>query len=178
MKNKIEISKLLSLVLRHKPETIGIMLDENGWCNVNELLEKLNENGYSLDFETLKIVVDTNSKKRFVIDEIEGKIRANQGHSLNIDLGLEKVSPPDVLYHGTADRFVDSILKSGLLKGERHDVHLSLDLETALNVGKRHGKPVVFIVDSKQMFEDGLEFKVSGNEVWLTDYVPAKYLKI
>ena len=177
-KRNIKISKFLSLVLRHKPETIQIQLDENGWVNVNELIEKLNNYGKAIDFEILKYVVETNSKKRFAFNDDKTKIRASQGHSLQIDLNYEPIKPPNELYHGTSQRFLDSILKSGIEKRNRQHVHLSSDIETALKVGQRHGKPVILKIQTAKMHMDGHKFYLSENNVWLTDYVPVEYIKI
>ena len=173
-KNNIKTtSKFLSLILRHKPQTIGLKLDENGWADIDELIEK--SKNRNLTRELLDEVVEQNDKKRFIIDA--NKIRANQGHSINIDLELKAVRPPDVLYHGTATRFLESIMKEGLTKQKRQHVHLSKELDTAINVGKRHGKVVILELDTKKMFEEGYEFYLSENGVWLTDVVPNKYLK-
>lgn len=171
------ISKFLSLVLRHKPETIGIELDQNGWTDVNMLLEKSNSNGIQLDNETLKYIVETNSKKRFAFNETFDRIRASQGHSVEIELDYTSQKPPEILFHGTADKSVQSIFESGLQKQNRQQVHLSADLETAIKVGQRHGKPFVFKVLAEQMYNDKFEFFISDNGVWLTDNVPTKYLK-
>jgi putative RNA 2'-phosphotransferase len=172
-----KISKFLSLVLRHQPETIGIKLDENGWVDVDELLKKSGVAGVKLDFETLKHIVATNNKKRFAFNDISDKIRASQGHSIAIELGCEPQVPPEILYHGTAISNVNSILSAGLEKRQRQHVHLSKDTETAIKVGSRHGKPVIFEVASLQMHNDGFKFFLSENGVWLTDLVPARYLK-
>lgn len=174
--NNENISKFLSLVLRHKPETIGIDLDENGWTNVQILIEKLNQNNFTVDLETLKNIVATNNKKRFAFNQDNSLIRANQGHSISIELGLKEQMPPDVLLHGTAERFAESILKTGLIKQQRQHVHLSTNIETAKSVGARHGKPIIFEIAAKKMFEDGFIFYVSDNGVWLTDNVPVKYI--
>lgn len=172
-----KLSKFLSLILRHKPDTIGIKLDDSGWTDVDSLISKMNDYGISIDLETLILLVETNNKKRFAFNQNQTKIRANQGHSVNIELGYKAKMPPETLYHGTGNKSVKSILKKGIEKRKRHHVHLSLDIETALNVGRRHGKPVVFEILSKQMFEDGFEFFLSKNGVWLTDNVPVKYLR-
>lgn len=171
------LSKFLSLVLRHKPETIGITLDENGWTEVSILIEKINASGTVLTLPILKHVVDTNSKKRFTLNETSDKIRASQGHSVEVDLGYTSQQPPAVLYHGTTVKFVDVILMEGLQKQKRHHVHLSADKETAINVGQRHGVPVVFEVMAAQMSASGFEFFRSDNGVWLTDHVPSVYLR-
>lgn len=170
-------SKFLSLVLRHKPEEIGLLLDENGWVSVDELIEKINAKGNTLDKHLLETIVDTNDKKRFAFNVDKTKIRASQGHSIEIDLDIQPIEPPAVLYHGTATRFVESIMQQGLQKQQRQHVHLSEKLETATAVGARHGKPIILIVDAKQMHEDGLLFYKSENNVWLTDYVATKYIK-
>jgi putative RNA 2'-phosphotransferase len=180
MKTEKEInnlSKFLSLILRHKPEVIGIQLDENGWVSTKLLLQKCNQHNHKIDFETLKIIVETNNKKRFSFSVNFEKIRANQGHSLNIELGYLPTKPPRILYHGTAERNVNSILLYGLDKRNRHHVHLSQDIETAINVGKRYGIPFVFEIFSEKMYNDKFEFFVSENGVWLTENVPAKYIK-
>ncbi|MEZ5008488.1 MAG: RNA 2'-phosphotransferase [Chitinophagales bacterium] len=169
-------SKFLSLVLRHKPETIGITLSEKGWVDTKILIQKMNEIGREIDFETLSFIVETNNKKRFAFNEDKSKIRASQGHSLDINLGYVEKIPPERLYHGTAQKNIDSIFKIGLEKRNRHQVHLSSDIESAYKVGQRHGKPVVLIVLAKKMCEDGFKFFESENKVWLTDSVPVKYL--
>lgn len=176
-KNEIHISRFLSLVLRHQPETIGIQLDQNGWTYVTELIEKSNNYGVKFDRQTLNHIVDTNSKKRFAFNETFDKIRASQGHSIEIELGYINQKPPEILFHGTAEKFVQSILDTGLEKRNRQHVHLSSDLETANKVGQRHGKPFIFKVLAEQMYNDNFQFYISDNGVWLTDNVPTKYLK-
>lgn len=175
--NNKKISKFLSLVLRHKPETIGLDLDENGWAETQVLLEKLANNNKNIDFKTLEEVVADNDKKRFAFNADKTKIRASQGHSIKVELGYATVEPPEMLFHGTATRFLDSIQKQGLLKGNRHQVHLSKDMDTATNVGGRHGKVVVLKVKALEMHKAGFEFFVSENQVWLTDQVPVEYLE-
>lgn len=170
------ISKYLSLVLRHKPQIIGIKLDEHGWTDVTTLLVKLNSRGYQLDLDQLRYVVATNNKKRFAFNSDESLLRASQGHSVNVQLGYAEKKPPEFLYHGTAKRFVDAIRVEGLKKMNRHQVHLSADEQTALAVGSRHGKPVVLIIRAGDMAADGYVFYQSENGVWLTDHVPAAYL--
>ena len=177
-KQLTHISKFLSLVLRHQPETIGIQLDSNGWADVNELIEKSNTNGITIDKETLHHIVETNSKKRFAFNDTLDKIRASQGHSVEIALGYENQKPPEILYHGTNLQVVQSILDKGIEKQSRQHVHLSNDLETAVKVGQRHGKPLVFKVLAEQMYNVNFQFYISDNGVWLTDYVPAKYLQL
>ncbi|MCW4469693.1 RNA 2'-phosphotransferase [Flavobacterium sp. MFBS3-15] len=176
-KDTKQISKFLSYVLRHKPEAIGLTLDANGWADVTVLLEKMHKHGTKIDMELLNHVVDTNSKKRFSFNDAKDRIRASQGHSLEIELGYEPLAPPEILYHGTAGHNVEAILKEGIRKGNRHHVHLSLDKATATNVGGRHGKPVILEVLALQMHNDGYEFFLSENGVWLTDGVPAGYIK-
>lgn len=176
-KESTRISKFLSLVLRHKPETIGIQLDENGWVTVDMLLKQLGTHGHPVSKEILDHVVATNTKKRFAYNDDETKIRANQGHSVEVDLNYTPLQPPAILYHGTAERSLESIFKTGLEKKNRHHVHLSTDVSTALAVGSRYGKPVLLTVAAGEMYTDGYNFYVSDNNVWLTDHVPVKYLK-
>ncbi len=171
------ISKFLSLVLRHKPETIGIELDQNGWADVDTLLKYSNSYGIKFDKEILKHIVETNSKKRFAFNETFDRIRASQGHSIEIELGYTSQKPPVILYHGTSEKSVQSILDTGLEKQSRQQVHLSADIETAIKVGQRHGKTFVFRVLAEQMYKDKFEFFYSANGVWLTDTVPTKYLE-
>ena len=174
---KKSLGKYISLILRHKPEAIGITLDEHGWADVKELLEGISKTR-RITFEELDEIVRTNNKQRYSFNGDKTKIRANQGHSVNVDVELKKLAPPDFLYHGTASKFAASILKQGLLPGTRLYVHLSSDKDTALNVGSRHGKPIVFLVDSRRMSADGISFFKSENGVWLTKSVPAEYLRI
>lgn len=163
-----KLSKKLSYVLRHKPDSIGLELDSEGWGSVDFILDKL-----GMDTDVLQNVVDTNNKKRFEFNEDKTKIRARQGHSINVDLGYNPVTPPDVLYHGTSDKAYHRFIKtSGLSKMRRHHVHLSLDVETAKNVGARHGKPVVLAIDAKAMQAAGYKFYKTDNDVWLVDNVP------
>ena len=169
-------SKFLSLVLRHKPRIIGIKLDKNGWVSIPMLLTALAAHGHSINRKQLETLVEMNDKKRFVIDS--DRIRANQGHSIDVELGLRPVAPPDMLYHGTATRFLDSILKQGLRKINRRHVHLSSDIDTATKVGQRHGKPVILRIDARTMFENGITFYRSENGVWLVDRVQKKYLEV
>lgn len=169
-------SKRLSLILRHRPESVGIKLDENGWANVHELISALNRNGAQIDLAMLELIVSDNPKKRFEFDDSETLIRARQGHSIAIDLGYEATTPPDRLYHGTADRFLDSIFAEGLKKQQRHHVHMSTDIDLMMEVGRRHGKAVLLEVNAEEMKRDGYDFFVTDNQVWLTDRVPAKYL--
>jgi putative RNA 2'-phosphotransferase len=173
---KKKISKFLSLILRHQPETIHLQLDENGWADVNELIAKSAKARMHFTIEELDEVVETNNKKRFAFNEDKTRIRASQGHSIEIDLDLIPQQPPEFLYHGTAQNNVSSILEKGIEKRNRQHVHLSIDKETATNVGMRHGKPVILTISTGKMFEDGIEFYLSKNEVWLTDFVDANYI--
>lgn len=172
----VRISKFLSLVLRHRPEEVGIKLDREGWVSVSELLRAFEASGFPLTHEELQEVVSKNDKQRFSFNQDGSFIRANQGHSINVELGYEPVTPPPVLYHGTAERSLPSIKREGLLKGRRHHVHLSELRETALAVGKRYGKPVVLSVASGEMHRDGHQFFRSANGVWLTAHVPVRYI--
>lgn len=172
------ISKFLSLILRHQPETIGLDLDTQGWANVDELIEKAHQHGKQLSRDRIVDVVTNNDKQRFSLSEDGLKIRANQGHSLTVDLALIAKQPPDVLYHGTATRFLDAILAEGLKPLARQHVHLSHDKEMAIKVGQRHGKPVVLEVAALMMQQDGYTFYLSDNQVWLTAHVPADYLAV
>lgn len=172
----IKFSKFLSYVLRHKPEEIGLNLDHNGWAHIDELITCAKKENYSLSYDFIQEVVKKDNKKRFIISECETKIRANQGHSIDIDLGLNPVKPPEILYHGTASRFLKSIMKQGLISGSRQYVHLSKDENTAVNVGKRHGIPIVLTIDAQLMYEDDHLFYISDNGIWLTKKVEKKYL--
>jgi putative RNA 2'-phosphotransferase len=174
--NLKHISKFMSLVLRHKPEEIGLALDENGWANVDELIDKLNKKGIKADLSVINQVVETNNKKRFAFNEDQTKIRASQGHSITVELNLEKKIPPAILYHGTAVKHLDSILNSGLQKQSRQHVHLSATAETAKAAGGRHGKPVILLINAQAMYEAGFIFYLSENNVWLTDAVPIEYI--
>lgn len=174
-KNDKKISKFLSLVLRHKPEEIGLTLDDNGWADVAELLKKA-KGHYTFSLEDLQRVVADNDKQRFAFSEDGKRIRANQGHSIEVDLALTVATPPPLLYHGTATRFLDSIMKEGLKAMDRHDVHLSELFDTAVAVGTRHGKPVVLEIDAERMHNDSIEFRKSANGVWLTPHIDPKYI--
>jgi putative RNA 2'-phosphotransferase len=175
-KENIRISKFLSLVLRHQPETINIQLDANGWTDIDFLLEKMNEHGFVINKDILRHVVETNSKKRFALSEDGRKIRASQGHSVEVELGYQPQKPPAILYHGTAETSIASIFKTGLEKRSRHHVHLSAEEATAINVGQRYGKPVVLKVHAEEMVQAGFQFYLSENGVWLTDHVPVNYI--
>ena len=171
-----KISKFLSFVLRHKPEAIHLTLDEQGWASVAELIEKAQPQ-ITLTPELIKQVVADNDKQRFSLSDDEQLIRANQGHSINVDLQLTPKQPPDVLYHGTASRFLESIMAEGLKPGQRQYVHLSGDTETATQVGQRYGKPVVLVIDAKAMYQQDMEFFQAENGVWLTDLVPSEFIE-
>lgn len=169
-------SKFISLILRHKPEFIGISLDEHGWASVDELIAGVNKTR-SLDMEILERIVAEDEKQRYSFNEDKTLIRANQGHSIPVDVELEDVCPPEVLYHGTGEKYTSSIDKQGLIPKSRLYVHLSDDEETARKVGQRHGKPVIYTVKSGEMHRDGILFYRSLNGVWLTKAVPVKYLE-
>ncbi len=177
MKDRVKASKFLSLVLRHQPETIGIQLDAQGWVRVSDLLVALSNAKFPLSLDELKEVVRTSDKKRFSFSDDGERIRANQGHSINVELGYEQAIPPSLLFHGTAERFVASIQSQGLIKGQRHHVHLSANSETALSVGRRYGIPVLLSIASERMNKDGHLFFRSANDVWLTDHVPVEYIE-
>lgn len=170
-----DTSRFLSLILRHKPETIGITLDEHGWANVDELIEKISIR-HPMSMEMLEEIVATDNKMRYSFNEDKTLIRANQGHSIDVDVELEEKIPPKVLYHGTGEKYISSIEKEGLIPKSRLYVHLSADYETAVKVGSRHGKPVVYLVNCAEMASDGYKFYRSVNGVWLTKHVPVKYM--
>ena len=176
--NLIRISKTLSLVLRHQPETIGLTLDKQGWADVVMLIEKMNNGGFELNKGLLQQVIDTNNKSRFTYNDDKTKIRANQGHSIDVDLGYTAAVPPEFLFHGTGEKFIANIMHKGLLKINRHQVHLSSSKDTALKVGQRKGKPVILKIDALKMHHLGFTFFISPNNVWLTDHVPASYINI
>ena len=178
MTRLIKISKYLSKHLRHQPERIGITLNKGGWVEVDNLLRACKKNNFPISRPELEEVVINNDKKRFSFDQTGNFIRANQGHSVEIDLQLEPQIPPNILYHGTGHKSVKSILATGLSKMSRHHVHLSLNITTAKKVGARHGRPVVLAVDAIAMHDNGYIFYCSDNGVWLVDSVPPEYLKI
>ncbi|WP_276479488.1 RNA 2'-phosphotransferase [Paraflavitalea pollutisoli] len=175
-KELARVSKFLSLVLRHRPELLGLTLEEGGWVDVAELLRNMNEQGQTIDFALLQEIVDTNDKKRFAFNEDNSMIRASQGHSVDVDLQLPVAVAPDVLYHGTAVQTVKRVLAAGLKRQQRHHVHLSADPSTAVAVGGRHGKPVLLQIDAKAMQAAGHLFYLSANGVWLADEVPALFI--
>ena len=167
------LSKFLSLILRHQPQKVGIELDEHGWADVEELCRRVR----GLDRATLEQIVAQDEKQRYSFSADGKLIRANQGHSIPVDVELAELEPPEILYHGTGEKFAASIKAQGLIRKSRLYVHLSGDAETARKVGQRHGKPLIFLVESGKMFADGFKFYRSVNGVWLTEHVPAKYLK-
>lgn len=171
-------SKRLSLVLRHKPDEIGLTLGEGGWVAVSDLLKGLEEKGWGISDTQLHQIVETNDKKRFTFSPDGQRIRAAQGHSVDIVIDLTPAEPPAMLYHGTATRFLDPILADGLKPMSRQHVHLSHDIETATKVGQRHGKPVVLTVAASDMHLAGLSFFQADNGVWLTHTVAPIYLGI
>jgi putative RNA 2'-phosphotransferase len=177
-KHHVKISKFLSLVLRHEPEKIGLELDSAGWVSVSQLLNASADHGFSINREELEFIVANNDKKRFAFSEDGSRIRASQGHSVEVELDYQPTAPPDVLYHGTAFRFLPSIRSQGLLKGQRHHVHLSQDAKTAIAVGQRHGKPVVLKIRAGEMNRAGHSFFLSANGVWLTEHVPPDFFEI
>lgn len=174
--NPTRVSKFLSLVLRHQPERAGLALDEAGWVSVDELLAGCASCGVELDRAQLEQLVRDSDKQRFALSEDGERIRANQGHSVSVALGYEPVEPPEILFHGTVDRFLPLIRKQGLVRGKRHHVHLSATKDTAIKVGERRGPAVLLTVRAGDMHRDGMAFYQSENGVWLTDHVPAAYL--
>jgi len=173
----IGMGKFISLILRHKPETVDISLNEHGWADVSELIAGIRKSGRYIDIAMLERIVAENNKQRYSFNDDCTKIRANQGHSIPVDIELPAANPPDVLYHGTATRFLDSIREKGILRQNRQYVHLSSDIKTALDVGKRHGKAVVLPINAKKMAEDGYVFYLSVNRVWLCGDIAWKYVK-
>ncbi len=176
-KQQVVDSKFLSYVLRHKPDSIGLKLDKNGWTDILELIKCANSHGNSLTKKSILDAVKNNDKQRFMLSSDDTRIRASQGHSLNIDLELESQKPPEHLYHGTAKRFLSSIFEKGIHPSSRNHVHLSVSYETAMVVGRRYGKPIVLKIDSKKMNDDGCIFFLSENGIWLTEYVSPFYIE-
>ena len=170
-----DTSRYISLILRHKPEVIGITLDEHGWADVNELIAGIAKTR-PMNMEILEEIVRTDNKQRYYFNEDKTLIRANQGHSVKVDVELKETVPPDILYHGTGEKYVDAIDIEGLIPKSRLFVHLSPDKDTAITVGSRHGKPVVYQVDTERMHREGYKFFLSANDVWLTKCVPAEFL--
>lgn len=157
-------------MLRHKPEEANLDMDKNGWVKVKQLLSNTN-----ITMDELIDVVENNNKKRFIFNDTQTKIRANQGHSISVDVELQEKQPPTFLYHGTASKTINLLYKNGIKKMDRNHVHLSIDEDTAKNVGSRHGTPLILRIDTKQMFDDGIKFYLSENGVWLTEFVDSKY---
>ena len=171
-----ETSKFISLILRHKPEEIGITLDEHGWANVDELIAGIAKT-QPFDMAALEEIVSTDEKQRYSFNEDKTLIRANQGHSIPVDVDLEQKTPPEILYHGTGEKYAASIEKQGLIPKSRLYVHLSSDYDTAVKVGSRHGKPVVYTVAAGEMQKSGYTFYLSVNGVWLTESIPVSFLR-
>lgn len=175
-KERIRVSRFISLILRHKPDVIGIKLDKNGWAKVKELINGVNKR-YSINFEDLEEIVRLDDKSRYVFNDDKTKIRASQGHSIDVDVELKEVVPPEILYHGTAYKYVQSIKNEGLNPQNRLYVHLSKDFDTAIKVGSRHGEPVVFIVHALKLYNEGYKFYLSENGVYLTKCVPIEFME-
>ncbi|WP_338803920.1 RNA 2'-phosphotransferase [Xenorhabdus griffiniae] len=174
-----KISKFLSYVLRHQPESIGLVLDSEGWADIGTLIKCAANHGKRLNYAIIEKIVDTNDKKRFAISVDQKRIRAVQGHSTQkVDIRYQEKTPPEILYHGTATRFLDSIFKQGLMAGTRHYVHLSAEKSTAIKVGQRHGKVIILKIDTQLMYEQGFKFYQADNGVWLTKTVPVKYISV
>ena len=173
-----EISKFLSLVLRHDPQRIGILLDSAGWTDIETLLAKAAQAGKPFSRELLERIVAESDKQRFAISADGARIRANQGHSIDVELGLPIMEPPEFLYHGTADRFLPSILRAGLDRRNRHHVHLTANRIVAVDVGSRYGKPVVLRVAAQRMVEAGHKFRCSANGVWLVEAVAVEFIEV
>lgn len=176
-KSLTNIGRYISLILRHKPEEAGTTLDEHGWANVDDLIKGVSRK-YSINMVLLEKIVETDEKQRYSFNEDRTLIRANQGHSIPVDVELDIVEPPEYLYHGTGAKYVESIEANGLIPKSRLYIHLSGDIETAKAVGERHGKPVVFRVRAKTMHEQGFIFYKSKNGVWLTKRVPVEYMEV
>lgn len=177
-KSLVKRSKYLARHLRHQPEALGLTLDPGGWVAVDALLAAMRRHGIELSRAQLDEIVARNNKQRFSFDETGTRIRANQGHSIPVDLQLAPATPPDALYHGTSKATIGPILREGLQKMRRQHVHLSRDKATAIKVGSRHGAPIVLLVDAAAMARDGYQFFLSDNGVWLTDHVPPQYLRV
>jgi putative RNA 2'-phosphotransferase len=177
-KSLVCLSRYISLVLRHEPRLAQLELDEQGWVQIDDLLNGAQKAGKRLTKELLLRIVRENDKQRFAISDDGQRIRANQGHTVAVDLGLAPIAPPARLYHGTVRRFLDDIFRKGICRGKRHHVHLSVDVETAARVGKRRGEPIILQVQSQQMHSDGYKFFCTENHVWLTEHVPPEYVSV
>lgn len=175
-KDRTQMSKFLSLILRHEPERVGLTLGEAGWIGVDELLAAVSRHGKSLTREELDYIVATSDKKRFAFSDNGQCIRASQGHSVEVDLQYPPQTPPEILYHGTATRFLEGIRTSGLQRMDRHDVHLSAETKVTVQVGGRHGKPVLLTIRAGEMHRAGHVFRCSANGVWLVNHVPAQFI--
>ncbi len=171
----VRLGRFLSLVLRHNPQAAGITLDQHGWADVEALIQGVRKTGRSIDRVTLERIVRENDKQRYIFNDTHTKIRANQGHSIQVDIELREAEPPQVLYHGTSTRAYPSILQEGIRKMSRQYVHLSADFQTAMSVGKRHGVPIVITIDAAAMRKDKISFFLSENGVWLCGHVPPDY---
>lgn len=179
MDTLVNLSRYISFILRHRPDTIGLSLDKHGYIDVQDLINGINKNSvFNIDLNILKFIVETDNKKRYSFSEDGTKIRANQGHSVKVDLGLKEVKPPSILYHGTGEKYLESILKEGLKSKSRMYVHLSSDIDTAINVGKRHGEPIVLGIDAERMYKDEYKFYLSENGIFLAESVPVKYINV
>lgn len=174
--SKDKLSVFISLILRHKPEEIGITLDEHGWAKVEDLITGINNSGRRIDMEILEEIVRTDNKQRYSFNEDKTKIRANQGHSIPVAIEFKELEPPNTLYHGTAEKSLEGIKHQGIKSMSRLYVHLSKDTETAIQVGKRHGECFVLAIDANRMYRNGIKFYLSENGVWLTEYVDPKYI--
>lgn len=173
----INLSKFLAYILRHNPSAANISLDENGWAEVDKLIAGINTAGRKIDIHMLEQIVREDKKNRYSFNKDKSKIRANQGHSVDVEVDMTECAPPDILYHGTAKRFLESIKEQGILRCSRRFVHLSGDIKTAFAAGSRHGKPIVLVIDAKQMVADGYRFYLSSNGVWQSADIPWKYVK-
>lgn len=179
MDTLVNLSRYISFILRHRPDTIGLSLDKHGYIDVQDLINGINKNSvFNIDLNILKFIVETDNKKRYSFSEDSTKIRANQGHSVKVDLGLKEVKPPSILYHGTGEKYLESILKEGLKSKSRMYVHLSSDIDTAISVGKRHGEPIVLGIDAERMYKDEYKFYLSENGIFLAESVPVKYINV
>ncbi|NEQ46068.1 MAG: RNA 2'-phosphotransferase [Leptolyngbya sp. SIOISBB] len=176
-KHSAKLSKFLSLILRHKPQVIGLQLDANGWADVEQLIDLVNQHGIAISYELLDALVQKNDKQRFTFNADHTKVRANQGHSLSVDLDLVAEQPPRILFHGTATRFLSSIREKGLLPGSRQHVHLAAEELDAIRVGQRHGHPVVLVIQANTMCQAGYQFYCAKNGVWLAERIPPQYIQ-
>jgi len=176
-KDLTHVSKFLSYVLRHHPESIGLDISDSGWVETEKLIQKANQTDIDLNFPRLTNIVRNSSKKRFAFNHDKSKIRANYGHSIDVDLDLVSQSPPEKLFHGTADRFLDSIKKQGLTPQNRNFVHLSINKTAAQKIGQRHGDPVILEINSYHMDRKGWRFYTSGKDIWLVKKVQPKFIE-